>query len=210
MPLPGALPYPLDFSPIVLEILEVGNVEVIDPSIDFQNLQVNLSILEVGNVEVIDGDFEIITTPTYASINYARRDAFLVYEERKRTMLYDSRDTLLSYDVRRDSIMSSRWAKESPVDQVINESIPYVLEIDGASTISSPTVKAYQAQSEITSNVFPSGSPSVSGNTITLPNAVANTDDDETPIVVVCTATVDGATEKFKLQINLSPEGAEQ
>ncbi len=94
------------------------------------------------------------------------------------------------------------WLNESPVSVVAGDTRTYTVTFEGATSVSSPSAVAYQDGSLVTSTVFPSGSITASGATVTLKPFVAPTPGGET-YVVDLTATVDGNTQVKKLKINV-------
>ena len=94
------------------------------------------------------------------------------------------------------------WLNESPVSVVAGDTRTYTVTFEGAVSVSSPSAVCYQDGSLVTSTVFPSGSITASGQTVTLKPFVAPTPGGEV-YVVVLTATVDGNTQVKKLKVNV-------
>jgi hypothetical protein len=107
------------------------------------------------------------------------------------------RDTRLTFY--REEAMDTVWAIESPVTMVEGESRTFTVQFLGASSVSSPSVKAYHNKSDVTSTLFPTNTPTASGDTVTL-SPLEGIEGGETYVIVV-TATVDSNTEIGKFQI---------
>jgi len=95
------------------------------------------------------------------------------------------------------------WLNESPVSVVAGDTRTWTVTWEGAAAVSSPSAVAYQDAAPATSTVFPSGSITASGATVTLKPFVAPTPGGEVYVVAI-TATVDGNTQVKKLKINVA------
>ena len=93
------------------------------------------------------------------------------------------------------------WILESPVHVVEGISIPFTITFPWATTVSaSPTVEIYKdgSSTNTASTYMPSGSHSVSGNTLTMKNLTAVVPG---KYVLVINATVDGVADVWKLGV---------
>jgi hypothetical protein len=86
--------------------------------------------------------------------------------------------------------MGTIVVNEGAQAQLTIEEITWAIVFTGATSISSVSVTVYQAGTDVTSTVMPTGTASVSGSTVTLPTLKSLTADLSYRIVV--TATVDG------------------
>lgn len=88
---------------------------------------------------------------------------------------------------------------ESPRYTVAGESLTMVWVFEGATSVSNPSVAGYKDGTDVTSTLFPTNSPSASGNTVTFSPLTGMVGGDT--YVVVLTATVDGSTRLTKIVI---------
>ena len=99
------------------------------------------------------------------------------------------------------------WVVESPVDAIEGESLTFTITYEGATTVSSPTAAAYRNKTTVTSTVFPTNTPTASGNVVTLSPATGLL---HGQYVIAVTATVDGNTEVRKVQVRVGRANDEQ
>ena len=88
---------------------------------------------------------------------------------------------------------------ESPRYTVAGESIAMVWVFEGATTCSTPVVAAYKDGTAVTSTLFPTNTPSASGNTVTFSAMTGMVGGDR--YVVTLTVVVDGSTWVKKLVV---------
>jgi len=100
------------------------------------------------------------------------------------------------------------WCNESPVEKTEGISLIFSVTVLGASTCTSPTVKAYKKKQDVSSTVFPSGSASVSQNIITLPAATGFVGTGV--YVIAVTFTEGGNVNVIKFQVKIQKVVAEQ
>lgn len=88
---------------------------------------------------------------------------------------------------------------ESPRYTVAGESLTMTWVFEGATACSAPAVTAYKDGTTITSTLFPTNTPSASGNTVTFSPLTGMVGGDR--YVVALTVTVDGSTRVVKLVV---------
>lgn len=113
-----------------------------------------------------------------------------------------NRPTLRLTAMRRDP-----WVLESPYYATAGESLPFTFTYEGASSVTDPVAAAYKDETTVTSTVFPTNSPSVSANVVTLSTATGLVGGER--YVIAVTAVVDGATLIRKLLLIVAGAGAE-
>ena len=99
------------------------------------------------------------------------------------------------------------WVVESPVYATEGESLTYTITYEGATTVSSPSALAYRNKTAVTSTVFPTNTPTASGNVVTLSPLTGLLHGN---YIVSVTATVDGNTEVRKLMVIVGRDEEEQ
>lgn len=87
------------------------------------------------------------------------------------------------------------------------DELTFAVLFEGATSVSSPSVKAYKNRTDVSSTIFPSGSPSASSNVVTLPTAKAWTSGERYVIELV--ATVDGMILTKALSVVVRTTGGE-
>ena len=100
------------------------------------------------------------------------------------------------------------WTYETPYPMIEGGSIPFTITFDWATTVgASPTVEIYKdgSSTNTASTYMPSGSHSVSGNTITMKNF---TNVVPGKYVLVINATVDGVADVWKHGVQVSKQEA--
>jgi hypothetical protein len=109
--------------------------------------------------------------------------------------------------LRLTAMKSDPYLLESPYPTVAGESIPLTVTYDQATSVSSPVVTAYKNRADVTSTLFPTNSPTASGNVVTL-SALTGMVGGNT-YVIALSATVDGATIIRKLVVMCSLASSE-
>ena len=99
------------------------------------------------------------------------------------------------------------WVIESPIDAVEGESLTFTITYEGATTASSPTAVAYRNKTSDTSIVFPTNTPTGSGNVVTLSPLTGLV---HGKYVVAVTATVDSQTQVRKFMVRVGRDEDEQ
>lgn len=102
---------------------------------------------------------------------------------------------VLEFNVMRNDMHVS----ESPRYTVAGESLTMAWVFEGASSVSSPSVVAYKDGTLVTDTLFPTNSPTASGNAVTFSPLTGMVGGDT--YVVVLSATVDGSTRVVKLVV---------
>jgi len=95
--------------------------------------------------------------------------------------------------------MPSLFLLESPIYQGAGATVTYSIQFPWATTCATPTIAAYKGGTTVTTTVFPSGSASASGNTITLAPLTALTGGEAYIISIV--DAVDGVTDQWFLEV---------
>ena len=88
---------------------------------------------------------------------------------------------------------------ESPRYTVAGESLTMLWVFEGATSVSSPVVTGYKDGTAVTSTLFPTNTPTASGNAVTFSPLTGMVGGDT--YVVVLSATVDGSTRLIKLVV---------
>ena len=99
------------------------------------------------------------------------------------------------------------WLIESPIDAIEGESLTFTITYEGATTCSSPTALAYRNKTSVTATVFPTNTPTASGNVVTLSPLTGMLHGN---YVVAVTATVDGNVQVRKFQVRVGRDEDEQ
>ena len=100
----------------------------------------------------------------------------------------------------------SAWIIESPVTQGKNASIPWVVTFPWASTLASATVQVFKkgTTTDIAGTVMPSGSHSISGNSLTMKNLTALTGGES--YIIAIQITVDGVADEYFMEVQALKE----
>ena len=96
-------------------------------------------------------------------------------------------------------------ALESPFTLIEGSKHTYSVTFQSAGTITNPAVDAFKDRqtSSYSTSVFPAGSPSASGNVVTLPELQVVDGDGGSQYAIVVTATHDGDTDVRKFIVNV-------
>lgn len=97
------------------------------------------------------------------------------------------------------AVRNDIWLNESPVTVVAGATRTYTVTYEGASSVSSPSAIAYKDGTDVSATVFPSGSITASGTTVTMKPLTALSGGEV--YVIAITATVDGNTDVRKLKV---------
>lgn len=97
------------------------------------------------------------------------------------------------------AVNDSIWVLESPIVMVAGESKTFTITYEDAAAVSSPSALAYKDGTDVTSTLFPAGSITASGVTVTLKPLTGLIGGDV--YVINVTATVDGSTVIKKIKI---------
>jgi len=99
------------------------------------------------------------------------------------------------------------YVLESPYYLIEGSSITWSITFDGATTVATPVATAYKDETAVTSTIFPTNTPTASGNVVTLSAATGFLGGER--YVIVLSAVVDGATLLVKLLVIVASPGQE-
>lgn len=99
------------------------------------------------------------------------------------------------------------WPSDT-ITMTAGESITFNLTFQGASTVSSPSIKVYANKADVTSTICPAGSTTASGNVVTT-KPVVMPSNPAIRYVAEVTANVDGNTEVRPFMIYARQSGEE-
>lgn len=109
--------------------------------------------------------------------------------------------------LRLTAMKSDPYLLESPYPTVAGESLPLTVTYDQATSVSSPSVTAYKNRADVTNTLFPTNTPTASGNVVTLSTLTGMVGGNT--YVIAISATVDGATIIRKLVVPCSLANSE-
>ena len=129
-------------------------------------------------------------SPTGSTIPRGRAGAAAIW-----TQTYTVPRPVLEFNVMRNDT----HVNESPRYTVAGESLTMLWVFEGATSVSSPVVTGYKDGTAVTSTLFPTNTPTASGNAVTFSPLTGMVGGDT--YVVVLSATVDGSTRLIKLVV---------
>lgn len=109
--------------------------------------------------------------------------------------------------LRLTAMKTDPYLQESPYPTVAGENLMLTVTYDQATTVASPSVAAYKNRATVTSTLFPTNSPTASGNVVTLSPLTGMVGGNT--YVIAITATVDGAIVIRKLVVPCSLASSE-
>lgn len=95
------------------------------------------------------------------------------------------------------------WVRQSPFNVVGGSTISFSIYYEGATSVSSPSVKVYSKGEDVSALIIPSGSASASGNIVSMQPVIIPSAPNKVYVCAI-TATVDGNVEVRKLKLKCS------